>query len=70
MISILWLKRWQSPKKCSEMAPNQKSLKIVTEVTVLKIMINCQNGLLKIRKNITSKKNLSQRKSSLNKKKD
>ena len=52
------------------MAPNKKSLKIVTEDFLLKIMMNYQNGSLKMKRNTISKSLQSLNKSSLNKKKD
>lgn len=52
------------------MDPNKKSFKIVTEDTVLKIMMTYPNGSLKMKRNTTSKKLQSPNKNFLNKKKD
>lgn len=69
-ILIPWLKHWLLLKKCWEMVPNKKLLKIVIEASVSRITINYQNGSLKIRKNIISRKSQLQKKSLPNKRKD
>ena len=52
------------------MGQNKKLLKILIEDSISKIMMNCPNGLLMMKKNTISRNNQLQNKSSISKKKD
>lgn len=65
-----WLKLWLLLKRCWEMDQKRKLSKTVIEDSLSKIMMTYQNGLLKIKRNITLRRHLSLKNNSLNKRRD